>query len=157
MIIVRSPLRITFGGGSSDLLSFANEYGGFCVSAAINKYVYVIVNRLFHEEVLLKYSELEKVRNISDIKHPTIREALKLLNFKTPQVEITTFSDIPTVGSGMGGSGAFSVALLRALYSHRNISKTSEEIAELACDININKLGYAQGRSEEHTSELQSR
>ena len=154
MIIVRSPLRITLGGGGSDLLSYANEYGGFCVSAAINSYVYVVVNRLFHEEVLLKYSELEKVKNISDIKHSTIREALKLLNFKTPQIEITTFSDIPTVGSGCGGSGAFSVALLRALYSHRNISKTSEEIAELACDININKLGYAQGKQDEYISAL---
>jgi len=154
MIIVRSPLRITLGGGGSDLLPYANEYGGFCVSAAINKYVYVVVNRLFHEEILLKYSELEKVRNISDIKHATIREALKLLNFKTPQIEITTFSDIPTVGSGLGGSGAFSVALLRALYSHRNISKTSEEIAELACDININKLGYAQGKQDEYISAL---
>ena len=154
MIIVRSPLRITLGGGGSDILPYANEYGGFCVSAAINRYVYVVVNRLFHEEIVLKYSELERVKNINEVRHPTIRETLKLLKFKTPQIEITTFSDIPTVGSGMGGSGAFTVALLRALYSYRNIAKTQDEIAEIACDININKLNNVQGKQDEYISAL---
>ena len=82
MIIARSPLRITFGGGGSDILSFSNQYGGFCISAAINKYVYVVVNRLFKEEIVLKYSEIEKVNTVDEVKHSTIKEALKLLKLK---------------------------------------------------------------------------
>jgi D-glycero-alpha-D-manno-heptose-7-phosphate kinase len=99
MIIARSPLRITLGGGGTDLPSYYREHEGFLVSAAIDKYVYVNVMRPFTEGIYLKYSQLEHVEKIADVKHPIIREALQMLGFKTPQVEITTLADIPA-GTG---------------------------------------------------------
>jgi D-glycero-alpha-D-manno-heptose-7-phosphate kinase len=153
MIITRSPLRLTFGGGGSDILSYANKHGGFCISAAINKYVYIAINRTFQEGIFLKYSELEKIKTVDEIQHPILKEAIKLLNFKTPQLEITSVADIPA-GGGLGGSGSFSVALLKALYLYRHISMTPDQIAELACDININKLNFIQGKQDEYISAL---
>src|SRR6202171_4857824 len=90
MIIVRSPLRITLGGGGTDLPSYYRDHGGFLISAAIDKYVYVTVMRPFVEGIFLKYSKLEKVDEIDEVRHPIIREALQMLGFETPQVEITT-------------------------------------------------------------------
>ena len=95
MIITRSPLRISLGGGGTDLPSYYVRFGGFLISAAIDKYVYVSVMRPFVEGIYLKYSELEHVSQIEEVKHPIIREALRMLDFKTPQVEITTLADIP--------------------------------------------------------------
>jgi D-glycero-alpha-D-manno-heptose-7-phosphate kinase len=154
MILVRSPLRITLGGGGSDLRSFSDNYGGFCISAAINKYSYVSINRSFREEIFLKYSDLEKVKLPEEIKHPIFREAIKLLDFKTPQLEIVSVADVPSTGSGLGGSGSFTVALLKALYAYRHISILPDQVAELACDINMNKLGFIQGKQDEYISAL---
>ena len=100
MILVRSPLRISLGGGGTDLPSYYRDYEGFLVSAAIDKYVYVSVMRPFTEGIYLKYSQLEHVNRISDVKHPIIREALDIMKFKTPQIEITTLADIPA-GTGL--------------------------------------------------------
>ena len=119
MILVRSPLRISLGGGGTDLPSYYRDYEGFLVSAAIDKYVYVSVMRPFTEGIYLKYSQLEHVNRISDVKHPIIREALDIMKFKTPQIEITTLADIPA-GTGLGSSGSFTTALMKALYTHRN-------------------------------------
>jgi D-glycero-alpha-D-manno-heptose-7-phosphate kinase len=118
MIIARSPLRITLGGGGTDLPSYYRDNEGFLVSAAIDKYVYVNVMRPFIEGIFLKYSQLEHVEKIVDLKHPIVREALQIIGFKTPQVEITTLADIPA-GTGLGSSGSFTTALLKALYTHR--------------------------------------
>src|SRR3954447_16664504 len=118
MIITRSPLRITLGGGGTDLPSYYTERGGFLIAAAIDKYVYVTVMRPFAPGIYLKYSKLEHVDAVNDVQHPIIREAIKLLDFKTPQIEITTLADIPA-GTGLGSSGSFTTALLRALYAHR--------------------------------------
>src|SRR5213079_1326161 len=101
MIIVRSPLRVTLGGGGTDLPSYYREHGGFLIAAAIDKYVYVTVMRPFTEGIFLKYSQLEHVSQIDEVQHPIIRQALKMLRFKTPQVEITTLADIPA-GTGLG-------------------------------------------------------
>ena len=149
MIIARSPLRITLGGGGTDLPSYYRDHEGFLVSAAIDKYVYVTVMRPFTEGVYLKYSQLEHVEQIGDVKHPIIREALHMLGFKTPQVEITTLADIPA-GTGLGSSGSFTTALLKALYTHRKRHLHQEELAELACHIEIDRLGEPIGKQDQY-------
>jgi len=149
MIIARSPLRITLGGGGTDLPSYYREHEGFLVSAAIDKYVYVNVMRPFTEGIYLKYSQLEHVEKIADVKHPIIREALQMLGFKTPQVEITTLADIPA-GTGLGSSGSFTTALLKALYTHRKRHLHQEELAELACHIEIDRLGEPIGKQDQY-------
>jgi D-glycero-alpha-D-manno-heptose-7-phosphate kinase len=154
MILTRAPLRISLGGGGSDLFSYSGKYGGFCVSAAISKYSYVSINRSFQEEILLKYSDIEKVKNPEEIQHPIFREAIKLLNFKTPQIEINSIADIPSRGLGLGGSGSFCVSLLKALHSYRNIPILPERIAEIASDIAINRLGFIQGKQDEYACSL---
>src|SRR6202163_1890085 len=118
MIIARSPLRITLGGGGTDLASYYSEHEGFLVAAAIDKYVYVTVMRPFKPGIYLKYSQLEHVDRTAEVKHPIVREAIGMLGFNTPQVEITTLADIPS-GTGLGSSGSFTTALLKALYAHR--------------------------------------
>ena len=149
MIIARSPLRITLGGGGTDLPSYYRHHDGFLVSAAIDKYVYVTVMRPFTEGIYLKYSQLEHVEKISDVKHPIIREALDMLGFKTPQVEITTLADIPA-GTGLGSSGSFTTALLKALYTHRKRHLHQEALAELACHIEIDRLGEPIGKQDQY-------
>jgi D-glycero-alpha-D-manno-heptose-7-phosphate kinase len=151
LIITRSPLRLTFGGGGSDVLSYANQFGGFCVSAAINKYVYITVNRTFEEQIFLKYSDIEKVKLIDEIKHPIFREAIRFLNFKTPQIEISSMADIPS-STGLGGSSAFTCALLKALYTHRKKLLLPSELAELACHIEIDTLHEPIGKQDQYIS-----
>src|SRR5205823_2292765 len=140
MIITRSPLRITLGGGGTDLASYYRQHGGFLIAAAIDKYVYVTVMRPFVEGIFLKYSKLEHVQTANDVQHPIIREAIQLLGFRTPQLEITTLADIPA-GTGLGSSGSFSTALLKALYAHRRELVHPSQLAELACEIEIDRLG----------------
>jgi len=153
MIIVRSPLRITLGGGGTDLPSYYREHEGFLVSAAIDKYVYVNVMRPFTEGIFLKYSQLEHVEKIDDVRHPIIREALQMMGFKTPQVEITTLADIPA-GTGLGSSGSFTTALLKALYTHRKRHLHQEELAELACHIEIDRLGEPIGKQDQYIAAM---
>jgi D-glycero-alpha-D-manno-heptose-7-phosphate kinase len=119
------------------------------VSAAIDQYVYVNVMRPFSEGIYLKYSQMENVKQISDVKHPIIREALQLIGFKTPQIEITTLADIPA-GTGLGSSGSFTTALLKALYTHRKRHLHQEELAELACHIEIDRLGEPIGKQDQY-------
>jgi len=149
MIITRSPLRITLGGGGTDLPSYYRQHGGFLIAAAIDKYVYVTVMRPFVEGIFLKYSKLEHVEEIDDVQHPIIREAMRLLEFRTPQVEITTLADIPA-GTGLGSSGSFSTALLKALYAHRRRLLHPDELAELACEIEINRLREPIGKQDQY-------
>lgn len=149
MIIARSPLRITLGGGGTDLPSYYRDHGGFLVSAAIDKYVYVTVMRPFSEGIYLKYSQLENVSRTEGVKHPIIREALHVLDFKTPQVEITTLADIPA-GTGLGSSGSFTTALLKALFTHRKRHIHQEELASLACHIEIDRLGEPIGKQDQY-------
>jgi D-glycero-alpha-D-manno-heptose-7-phosphate kinase len=149
MIITRSPLRITLGGGGTDLPSYYQHHGGFLVAAAIDKYVYVTVMRPFVPGIFLKYSHLEHVERIHEVEHRLIREALKELDFRTPQIEITTLADIPA-GTGLGSSGSFTTALLKALYAHRKRLLHPSELAELACDIEINRLGEPVGKQDQY-------
>jgi D-glycero-alpha-D-manno-heptose-7-phosphate kinase len=150
MIITRSPLRITLGGGGTDLPSYYKENGGFLISAAIDKYVYVTVTRPFSPGVYLKYSSIEKVNNVNGVQHPIIRESLKIIiNADEPQIEITTLADIPS-GTGLGSSGSFTTALVKALSMHEKKILHTAEIAELACDIEINKLGEPIGKQDQY-------
>jgi len=153
MIIARSPLRITLGGGGTDLPSYYRDHEGFLVSAAIDKYVYVNVMRPFTEGIYLKYSHLEHVEKILDVQHPIIRESLLMMGFKTPQVEITTLADIPA-GTGLGSSGSFTTALLKALYTHRKRHLHQEELAELACHIEIDRLGEPIGKQDQYIAAI---
>ncbi len=149
MIIARSPLRITLGGGGTDLASYYEDHEGFLIAAAIDKYVYVTVMRPFTEGIYLKYSQLEHVGKVEQVQHPIIKEALVLMGFRTPQVEITTLADIPA-GTGLGSSGSFTTALLKALYTHRKRHIHQEELAELACHIEIDRLGEPIGKQDQY-------
>jgi D-glycero-alpha-D-manno-heptose-7-phosphate kinase len=149
MITTRSPLRISLGGGGTDLPSYYREHGGFLIAGAINKYVYVNVMRPFTEGIYLKYSHLEHVSAIDEVQHPIIREAIRMLGFKTPQVEITTLADIPS-GTGLGSSGSFTTALLKALYVHRMRQIEPTELAEFACEIEIDRLGEPIGKQDQY-------
>jgi len=149
MIITRSPLRITLGGGGTDLPSYYRQHGGFLVSAAIDKYVYVTVMRPFIPGIFLKYSQLEKAQQVDEIQHPILREAIRMLSFKTPQIEITTLADIPS-GTGLGSSGSFTTALLKALYAHRRRMILPDELARLACEIELEKLKEPIGKQDQY-------
>lgn len=149
MIFTRSPLRITLGGGGTDLPSYYREHGGFVIAAAIDKYVYVSVIRPFTPGIFLKYSQLEHVEQVDQVQHHIIREALRMLDFKTPQVEITTLADIPA-GTGLGSSGSFTTALLKALYAHRRRLVLMDELAQLACEIEINRLKEPIGKQDQY-------
>jgi len=151
MIITRSPLRISIGGGGTDLSSYYKNHEGFLISAAINKYVYVTITRPFIRGIFLKYSEIEKQKIIEDIKHPIIREGLKIFNKKEDQIEITTLADIPA-GTGLGSSSSFTTALVAGL-SHYEMKKIqAEEIARLACEIEIDKLNEPIGKQDQYIS-----
>jgi D-glycero-alpha-D-manno-heptose-7-phosphate kinase len=149
MIITRSPLRITLGGGGTDVPSYYREHGGFLIAAAIDKYVYVTAIRPFTPGIFLKYSKLERVESVEQVQHAIIREALRMLDFKTPQIEITTLADIPA-GTGLGSSGSFTTALLKALYAHRRRLLHPSELAQLACEIEINRLNEPVGKQDQY-------
>ena len=149
MLIARSPLRVSLGGGGTDVPSYYREHEGFLLAAAIDKYVYVTVMRPFTEGIYLKYSEIEHSKKIEGIKHPIIREVLRELNLKTPQIEITTLADIPS-GTGLGSSGSFTTALIKALFAHYKKNIHPLELAELACKIEIEKLLEPVGKQDQY-------
>ena len=149
MILTQSPLRISLGGGGTDLPSYSSEHGGYVISAAIDKYVYVAVNRPFVPGISLKYSSIENHKEIEQITHPIIREALKLFNLRMPQIEISTVADIPS-GTGLGSSGSFTTALLKALFTHYKYPIHGNKIAELACEIEIEKLKEPIGKQDQY-------
>jgi D-glycero-alpha-D-manno-heptose-7-phosphate kinase len=149
MIITRSPLRISLGGGGTDLPSYYREHSGFVIAAAIDKYVYITLHRTFVEELIVKYSKLERVRTIDEVQHPIIREALKLTQVSAPYLEIASMADIPS-GTGLGSSGSFTTALLKALHAYRRHLIHPEELAEQACHIELEKLGEPIGKQDQY-------
>src|SRR5579862_1681999 len=151
MIITRSPLRVTLGGGGTDLPSYYRRHGGFLIAAAIDKYVYVTAMRPFTPGIFLKYSKLEHVDAIDDVQHPIIREVIRMVGFRTPQIEITTLADIPA-GTGLGSSGSFTTALVKALYAHRRRLLHPNELAELACELEIDVLREPIGKQDQYIS-----
>jgi D-glycero-alpha-D-manno-heptose-7-phosphate kinase len=149
MIITRAPLRISLGGGGTDLPSYYRKHGGFLIAAAIDKYVYITVHRRFVDGFLLKYSHLEEVATIEEIKHPIIREALKLAGVQERNLEIASMADIPA-GTGLGSSGSFTTALLKALHALRKNLVHPSELAEQACHIELEKLGEPVGKQDQY-------
>ncbi len=149
MIIVRSPLRITLGGGGTDLPSYYREHDGFLIAAAIDKFVYVTVIKPFTPGIYLKYSKIEHVQTIDQVQHPIIRESLKQFDFGPLQIEITTLADIPA-GTGLGSSGSFTTALLRALHAHAKSIINPHQLAEQACNIEIDRLGQPIGKQDQY-------
>src|SRR5438874_10761483 len=149
MIITRSPLRISLGGGGTDLPSYYREHGGFVLSAAIDRYVYITLHETFQREFLIKYSATEVVQTIDEIKHPIIREALRMVPVAAPHLEIVSLSDIPA-GTGLGSSGSFTVALLRALHTMNKEFVLRQVLAEQACHIEIERLGEPVGKQDQY-------
>ncbi len=147
LIITRSPLRISLGGGGTDLPSYYSNHGGFLIAAAIDRYVYINIHRRFIDGYLLKYSRLEEANTVDEIEHPIIRECLRHVGVPT-NLEITSMADIPA-GTGLGSSGSFTTALLKALYSYRKTPLSPQELAEQACQIEIDVLHEPIGKQDQ--------
>ncbi|HEY7107096.1 MAG TPA: galactokinase [Acidimicrobiia bacterium] len=149
MIITRTPLRITLGGGGTDLPGYYREHGsGFLVAAAITKYVYIAVNHNFDGDLLLKYSSVERVPEPAQVRHPLLREIL-LTTGVSSDIEISSMADIPA-GTGLGSSGAFTVGALKALSAHKHELASNVELAELACHIEIERLSEPIGKQDQY-------
>ena len=153
MIITRSPLRVSLGGGGTDLPSYYSEHGGFLVAAAIDKYVYITQHRTFQAEIIVKYSKLERVATVDQIEHPIVREALKLTGVTDSHLELTSMADIPG-GTGLGSSGSFTTALLKALHTYKKTPLSPAELAEQACEIEIGKLGEPIGKQDQYIAAI---
>jgi D-glycero-alpha-D-manno-heptose-7-phosphate kinase len=147
VIIVRSPLRITLGGGGTDLPSYYREHEGFLIAAAIDRYVYITLHRTFQPGIIIKYSQLERVDRVEDIQHPIIREAL-LFTGASDKLEIASMADIPA-GTGLGSSGSFTTAMLRALHTHQKNIVSPHSLAEQACYIEIDRIGEPIGKQDQ--------
>ena len=149
MIITRSPLRISLGGGGTDLPSYSEQHTGFLIAAAIDKYVYITLHRTFVDELIVKYSKLERVKTVDELEHPIIREAMKLVGVDAPYLEMTSMADIPA-GTGLGSSGSFTTALLKALHAYRKNLIHPSELAQQACEIELNKLHEPIGKQDQY-------
>lgn len=148
MIITRTPFRISFVGGGTDLPEFYRIEPGAVVSTAINKYMYIVVNKRFDDTIRVSYSKTEIVKDVEEIQHRAVREALKLVGI-TKGVEIVSIADIPA-GTGLGSSSSFTVGLLNALYAYKGFLKSAEELANEACHIEIDILGEPIGKQDQY-------
>lgn len=148
MIITRSPLRISLGGGGTDLPSYYRKHSGFLIAAAIDRYVYITLHQTFVPDLIVKYSKLERVASAAEVQHPIIREALKLVGIDGSYLELTSMADIPA-GTGLGSSGSFTTALLKALHAHRKNIIHPRDLAEQACHIEIDLLKEPIGKQDQ--------
>jgi len=151
MIITRSPLRISLGGGGTDLPSYYRQHGGFLIAGAIDKYVYITLHQTFGPEMIIKYSKLERVTSVGEIEHPIVREALRLVGVKASYLEMASMADIPA-GTGLGSSGSFTTALLKALHAWKKNLVHPLELAEQACTIELERLGEPIGKQDQFIS-----
>jgi D-glycero-alpha-D-manno-heptose-7-phosphate kinase len=149
MIITRSPLRLSLGGGGTDLPSYYREHGGFLIAAAIDKYVYITVHQTFINDLIIKYSSMERVASVEAIQHPIVREVFRMVGIQETNLEITSMADIPA-GTGLGSSGSFTTALLKALHTYRKNIVPPSELAAQACQIEIDKLGEPIGKQDQY-------
>ncbi|WMT52251.1 MAG: kinase [Ferroplasma sp.] len=149
MIITKTPLRIGLVGGSTDIPEYYRKYGGLLVSAAINKYIYIIVNKKFDHKIRVSYSKTEIVDTVEEIRHPSVREAMKLLDIDGG-IEILSVSDIPSTGTGLGSSSTFLVGLLNALHAYKSEFASRERLAEEAIEIERNILREPGGMQDQY-------
>ncbi len=150
MIISRTPLRISFAGGGSDLPSYYVQHGGAVLSTTIDKYIYIAIHRYFSSnQSLLKYSKTELVNNNDEIQHPLFRECMKLVNVSG--LDISSMADIPA-GTGLGSSSAFTVSLLNVLHAYKHEAVSAEYLASTACEIEINRLGDPIGKQDQYAA-----
>lgn len=149
MIIARSPLRISLGGGGTDLPSYYEQHTGFLIAAAIDKYVYITLHNTFVPDLIVKYSRLERVADATQLEHPIIREAFAMLGMTGRSLELTSMADIPA-GTGLGSSGSFTTALLKALHAYQKDLIHPAELAEQACDIELNRLKEPIGKQDQY-------
>ncbi|HZN68837.1 MAG TPA: hypothetical protein VFB66_26395 [Tepidisphaeraceae bacterium] len=149
MIITRSPLRISLGGGGTDLPSYYKKHSGFLIAAAIDKYVYITLHNIFVPELIVKYSKLERVPHADQIQHPIIREAFRLVGHNGHYLEMTSMADIPA-GTGLGSSGSFTTSLLKALHAYKKNIVHPRELAEQACHIEIDLLKEPIGKQDQY-------
>jgi D-glycero-alpha-D-manno-heptose-7-phosphate kinase len=150
VIFTRSPLRLSLGGGGTDLPSFYSEHGGFLVGGALDKYIYMLTHTVFQRRYRMKYSEFEEVDDPSEIRHPILREALRL-HWRGEPLEIASLADVPA-GTGLGSSGAFTVCLLKALALAGRSSSAPGSLAEATCHIEIDVLGERVGKQDQYVS-----
>lgn len=151
MIITKTPFRASFAGGGTDLPAFYEQEDGFVVSTAIESFMYIAVHRFFENRIMLKYSQTENVASVDEIKHGLIRECMKVTGVDGP-VEITSFADIPSKGSGLGSSSSFTVGLISALRAYKGLPVTSEISASLACEVEIGRLGEPIGKQDQYAA-----
>lgn len=150
MILSRTPLRVSFAGGGSDLPSYYTKHGGAVLSTTIDKYIYIAVHRYFYpNQSLLKYSKTELVNNNEEIQHPLFRECMKLVNVSG--LDISSMADIPA-GTGLGSSSAFAVSLLNVLHAYKHEAVSAEYLASTACEIEINRLGDPIGKQDQYAA-----
>lgn len=149
MIITRSPLRVALGGGGTDLPSYYREHEGFVLAAAIDRYVYITLHHTFEQELIVKYSRMERVATADEVQHPIVREALRMMEIDAPHLEITSMADIPA-GTGLGSSGSFTTALLKALSTFRLTPLHPDELARRACEIEIERLREPVGKQDQY-------
>jgi D-glycero-alpha-D-manno-heptose-7-phosphate kinase len=149
MIISRTPLRVSFVGGGTDLPAFYSREPGAVVSTAITKYIYIAVNRKFDERIRASYSRTEIVDTVDELEHELIREALRLVGIDGA-IEITSISDIPSRGTGLGSSSAYTVGLLNALHAHAGRLPGAERLAREACEIEMGRCGHPIGKQDQY-------
>jgi D-glycero-alpha-D-manno-heptose-7-phosphate kinase len=153
MIITQTPLRIGLLGGGTDLPSYYREHGGRVLNCAIDKYIYVVVKQRFDDEIYVNYSKKEIVSRVEDLEHELVREAMLMTGVRGG-VEITTLADIPSSGTGLGSSSAVTVGLLQALFTYTGRQVSGEELAERACDIEIERCGKPIGKQDQYIAAL---
>ncbi len=150
VIFSRAPLRISLGGGGTDLPSYYGEHGGFLVSGAIDKYVYMLIHTVFQRRYRMKYSQLEEVDEVGEIRHPILRESL-IRHWRGAPLEIASVADVPA-GTGMGSSGAYTVCLLKGLVRARHGSISPADLAEAACEIEMDVLREPVGKQDQYVA-----
>ena len=150
VIFSRAPLRVSLGGGGTDLPSYYRQHGGFLVSGAIDKYVYMLTHTVFQRRYRMKYSQFEEVDDPSEIRHPILRESL-LRHWNGDPLEVSVIADVPA-GTGLGSSGSFTVCFLKALALARRVAMSPGRLAEDACEIEIDVLGEPTGKQDQYVA-----